>query len=168
MKMLFITLACAAMVGLTGCGGTGGSKTDSDSIAADTPAFVENQPLESGQYDATAYDIKGDNARSGKFDGRILFSLSPEQSAIYVYENGNRAKIDYLVMLAHPFEKGDSGIYVSADNKGKPVTVSTDSVYTLRFEKGNSNLCIEFDKTPRSTSSAIDVLQRIQELKSKQ
>ena len=52
--MLFITLACAAMVGLTGCGGTGGSKTDSDSIAADTPAFVENQPLESGQYDATA------------------------------------------------------------------------------------------------------------------
>ncbi len=43
--MLFITLACAAMVGLTGCGGTGGSKTDSDSIAADTPAFVENQPL---------------------------------------------------------------------------------------------------------------------------
>lgn len=92
----------------------------------------------------------------------MLIALSPEQSALYVYENGNRAKIDYKVVLERPFEKNDSGVYVSADSKGKPVTISTDSTfYTLTFDKNESKISIDFDKTPKSTGTAIEVLERI-------
>ena len=118
--------------------------------------------MESGEYLADSYDITGKNERSGKFDGRILVSLSPEQSALYVYENGNRAKIDYKILLSKPFEKGDSGIYVSSDTKGKTVTISTDSTsYTLSFDKNESNIKIGFDKTPKTTGTAVEMLERI-------
>ncbi len=161
-KILFAALTALALTCTTSCGSKGGETATSDSTVTDTAAFDESQPVASGQYDATAYDITGPSARSGKFDGRMLIALSPEQSALYVYENGNRAKIDYKVVLERPFEKNDSGVYVSADSKGKPVTISTDSTfYTLTFDKNESKIRIDFDKTPKSTGTAMEVLEKI-------
>lgn len=154
-------MICAALFSVASCG-TGSGSDSRDSATAETGDFVISQPLENGEYLADSYDITGKNERSGKFDGRILVSLSPEQSALYVYENGNRAKIDYKILLSKPFEKGDSGIYVSSDTKGKTVTISTDSTsYTLSFDKNESNIKIGFDKTPKTTGTAVEMLERI-------
>lgn len=157
-KSLIGAIALTALVLLPACG-----SKNSDS-QADSAAFAANQPVESGIYNATAYDITGDDARHGKFDGRIIVALSPSQSALYVYENGNRTKINYSVVLERPFEKGDSGVYRAVDMKGKPVIVDTDSaVFTLTFEKNTQQVTIDFDKTPRSTGSAMDMMERMNE-----
>ena len=161
MKELLCGLICGAALSFTACSSANGSGSE-ESTPTETGDFVISQPLESGEYLADSYDITGKNERSGKFDGRILVSLSPEQSALYVYENGNRAKIDYKILLSKPFEKGDSGIYVSSDTKGKTVTISTDSTsYTLSFDKNESHIKIGFDKTPKTTGTAVEMLERI-------
>lgn len=163
MKKTFISgLALVALALFSACGSKG-SDNGAANAEADTAAFAENQPVESGIYDASAYVITGENAREGKFDGRVIVALSPEQSALYVYENGNRAKINYSVVLERPFEKGDSGIYRTVDVKGKPVVVTTDSVYTLTFDKNAQQVKIDFSNSPRTTGSAIDMLERMNE-----
>lgn len=122
---------------------------------------MSEQPLESGQYDVTYYNITGAKDRKGSFDGRLLIALSPEQSAFYVYENGNRAKIDYKVVLAKPFEKTDSN-YVTTDSKGKEVTLTPDSTgYLLKFERGESTISVNVDKAPKSTGTPMEILERI-------
>lgn len=162
-KLVLMTVAVMALL-VTSCG----QKTaSSENKNGDETTFAEDQPLQSGTYDASYFDISGPDARKGPFDGRILVSLSPDISALYVYEDGNRVKIDYLIMLEKPFEKGDSGIYKALDKEGKPVIIKEDSVPTLTFEKKDSKISIQFDKTPKSTQPAIDVLQRIDELKKK-
>ena len=96
-------LAMAALfLAMVSCGG---NKQASESTvkAVDDDTFYATQPVKSGQYRAVSYDIVGDNTRKGKFDGRVLISLSPEQSGMYVFENGNRAKIDYKLVLKKPF-----------------------------------------------------------------
>ena len=131
MKTTSIFSLFAALLLFVSCGG---SKEKAAATPVDDDAFYATQPLHSGLYDATSYDIEGTNARKGKFDGRVFFSLSPELSAIYVYENGNRTKIDYKVVLEKPFEKGDSGIYRSVDVMGLPVILAPDSTdYVLKF-----------------------------------
>lgn len=163
MKKTFISgLAVAALTIFCACGSKGSGDKTSES-AAENAAFAENQPVESGIYDASAYQITGANEREGKFDGRVIVALSPERSALYVYENGNRAKINYSIVLDRPFEKGDSGIYRSADTKGSPVVITVDSIYSLTFGKKSQKVKIDFDKSPRTTGSAVEMLERMNE-----
>ena len=159
---LLLTLFTALI--FNACSGKENKKESADASESETMAL---QPLESGTYVASYYDIEGKNARKGHFDGRMLVALSEEASVIYVYENGNHAKIDYLISLQKPFEKGDSGIYRTVDKEGLPVIIRSDSLNTLNFEKKDQKVSIEFDKTPKSTQPAFDVLSKIQELVSK-
>ena len=161
MKTASIFSLFAALLLFVSCGG---SKEKAAQAPADDDAFYATQPVHSGLYDATSYDIVGTNARKGKFDGRVFFSLSPDLSAIYVYENGNRTKIDYKVVLEKPFEKGDSGIYRSADVKGLPVVMTPDSAgYVLSFEKPGVKVAIGVQKNPRNTWSALETTERMNE-----
>ena len=148
------------------CNGSANKKQEA--APTDDDAFYATQPIHSGLYDADYYDITGTNARKGRFDGRIYFSLSPAQSAFYVFENGNRTKIDYIVNLEKPFEKGDSGIYYSVDTKARPVTISTDSsMYVLDFQRSGEELKITFNPKPRHTGSALDILEKMAAQKNK-
>lgn len=163
-KAIAFGFAMASMAILSSCSGS--NKESGADSAANVAEFSENQPLQSGQYNVTHYDITGDNARKGNFDGRMLIALSPEQSALYVYENGNRAKIDYMVVLSKPFEKSDSA-YTTTDTKGKTVSMVPDSVgYKLTFEKNKSTVMLEVDKTPNFTDTALSILEKIQQQKS--
>lgn len=168
MKTIRFFAAAAFMALMASCGG--GSKENSAAAekAIDDDAFYATQPVVSGQYRAVSYDITGgNNPRKGKYDGRLIISLSPsEPSGMYVYENGNRAKIDYKIVLKTPFEKGDSGIYKTLDVNDLPVTISSDSIgYLLSFEKGSgdnqSQIKIGFEKDPMSTGSALEMMERI-------
>lgn len=158
----------ASMVTLTSCGGNS-SKSQEKELKVDDAAFYATQPLHSGLYDAEYYDITGgNNPRKGMFDGRIYFSLSPETSAFYVFENGNRTKIDYTVVLQKPFEKTDSGTYVSIDSKNRPVSIAPDSTYLLLdFMHGSSDVKITFNSKPRHEGSAIEILEKINAQKNK-
>lgn len=157
---LFAAFACMAMFASCGGGAKDSTRTEK---AVDDAEFYATQPVVSGQYRAVSYDIAGSNARKGKFDGRLLISLSPsEQSGMYVYENGNRAKIDYKIVLKTPFEKGDSDIYKTVDVNDLPVTITPDSLgYILAFEKNNSQVKIGFESEPMTTGSAIEMMERI-------
>lgn len=157
-KTLALCLTLASMTVITACSGSANKAAEE---SAKTEAEMSEQPLESGQYEVTSYDITGANERKGNFDGRLLIALSPEQSAFYVYENGNRTKIDYKVVLAKPFEKTDSA-YVTTDTKGNQILMIPDSTgYVLRFEKGKSTIAVNVDKTPKSTGTAMDIMERI-------
>ena len=154
------------MMALNSCGSN--AKTEETAKEeVDDEAFYKTQPVESGLYDADYYDIVGKNSRKGKFDGRIYFSLSPKTSAINVFENGNRTKIDYLVVLQKPFEKNDSGVYCTVDMKDNPVCVVPDSTYCLKFIHSNDTVSIAFSPTPRHTGSAIQILEKINERRGK-
>lgn len=160
MKKLTLLAATAMFFACSAC--SGGNKESKEETQVDEVAFISTQPLESGQYRALSYDITGENARKGKFDGRILISLSPDQSGMYVFENGNRAKIDYKLVLKKPFEKGDSGRYATVDVNDLPVVISPDSLnYILSFEKGKHKINIEFEKAPMSTGTALEIMERI-------
>lgn len=58
-KILFTALTAIALTCATSCGSKGGETAAADSTVTDTAAFDESQPVASGQYDATAYDITG-------------------------------------------------------------------------------------------------------------
>ena len=134
----------------------------------DNADFYATQPLHSGLYDASYFDITGPNARKGQFDGRIFFTLSPELSAIYVFENGNRTKIESTIALKKPFEKTDSGFYRSVDTKDNPVIVTPDSTdYTLDYKHGENDYKITFSPKPRYEGSALEILEKINAQKGK-
>ena len=159
-------LFIAGLLVLVSCGGN--SKTEESAAAIDDEAFYSTQPVHSGLYDADYYDITGPSALKGRFDGRIYFTLSPAQSAFYVFENGNRTKIDYIVALQKPFEKGDSGVYHSLDTKDRPVTLSTDStMYTIDFQRSGEDMKITFNPKPRHTGSALEILEKMNAQKNK-
>lgn len=162
----FLPLSMIVIFLMSACGG---NKTNDsqESSKVDEEAFYATQPLKSGLYDASYYDISGVGARKGHFDGRIYFSLSPELSAMYIFENGNRAKIDYTVSIQKPFEKNDTGTFVSNDAKGNLVTITPDSIWYLDFTKGESNVKIGFDPKPRHTGTALEILEKINETKQK-
>ena len=169
-RLFFVALtliAGATSLSLTSCGG-GSTTKEAQEAKVDDDAFYATQPVHSGLYDADYYDITGTNPRKGHFDGRIYFSLSPETSAMYVFENGNRTKIDCIVALQKPFEKGDSGIYYSTDTKDRPVTVNTDSTsYVLDFQRGAEEYKIYFNPKPRHVGSAIEILEKMNAQKKK-
>ena len=170
MRKFFYSALVAFTIGaMASCSGSKQEKGD-DSSASVTA--IADQPLESGQYNASYYDIMGENSRKGSFDGRVMVAISEDQSALYVYENGNRAKIDYTIVLERPFEKNDSGLYRSEERRvGKEcrsVTINTDSTYNvLSFYKKDSQVKINFDKEAASTADAMTMMQRISEQKNK-
>lgn len=165
MKKTLLLCAVLAAIITTACS----SKTEksADEIKNEENAFEKSQPLQSGTYTASYFDITGENARKGNFDGRILVSLSEDLSVIYVYENGNRTKIDYLINLEKPFEKTDSVTYTSQDKEGKPVVLTKEEESILSFEKKDSQIKITFDPNPNSTQPPMDILQKINELAGK-
>lgn len=161
-KSIFTMLMTVVLIVSASCGSK--EKSQKEANETDTAAFALSQPVENGIYDATAYAITGENAAEGKFDGRVIVSLSPERSALYVYENGNRVKIKNIIILDKPFEKGDSNVYRAVDNKGKQVTVSLDSAAnTLTFDREAGQYKIEFSKEARSKGTAIEMYERINE-----
>ncbi|MCM1369035.1 MAG: hypothetical protein NC204_01545 [Candidatus Amulumruptor caecigallinarius] len=155
-KTLFGCTALLA-IAIASCNSSSG-KTETAEADAE---FAAAQPMESGQYSVTGYKITGKNAMEGKFDGRMLISLSPEASSLYVYENGNRTGIDYKVVLSKSFEKKDS-VYVGADSKGRPVRITPDSSgYRLTFEKAADTCSFQVEKAPLSTGTPFEILERI-------
>lgn len=162
---LFGLFAMMALMA-SSCGGNASKESANDSVAEESTAveneaFYATQPVHSGTYIANSYDITGENARKGHYDGRIIFTLTPAStSAFYVYENGNRTKISYKVILKHPFEKGDSGIYRTVDVNDLPVTINTDSTeYYLSFQKKDAQIKIGFDSKPKNSTNAFEALE---------
>lgn len=164
--MAAIMLMSLFSTSLTSCGNTKSGETTAKEV--DDEAFYKTQPVVSGLYDANYYDMTGVNAKKGHFDGRIYFSLSPETSVAYVFENGNRTKIDYLVHLQKPFEKTDSGVFVSIDQKDRPVTITPDSAnLVLGFQMSGEDIKITFNPKPRHTGTAVEILEKITAQKKK-
>ncbi len=162
MKVLKLLAMAGAIITMASCGNST-SKQQAAEEEAEATAFYEAQPAESGIYDATYFDIKGKDPRKGQFDGRVIYSLSPEQSAIFVYENGNRTKIKHVIMLKVPFEKGDS-TFSATDAKGMPVEVSGDSINNyINFIANNDTVKITFNKVPRNTYTPLEALEKINE-----
>lgn len=154
MKKLFL-IPLLALLALASCGG--GEKKEAPT---DDAAFYASQPLKSGEYAATYYKIAKPE-RKGNFDGRMIVALSPDGSGIYVYENGNRAKIDYRIMLDKPFA-ADSGRYESTDNQGGRVVIAPDSSgYLLSFERKGSPVEIRFERKALTEGSASEMWKRI-------
>lgn len=165
-SILSLSIFTFFCLSLNSCGGAS-SKTEEEA-KTDDASFYETQPVHSGLYDADYYEILGTNPRKGKFDGRIYFSLSPDLSAINVFENGNRTKIDYTITLPKPFEKNDSGIYVTEDKKDRPVCVIKDSTfYCLKFIYSNDTVSINFNPKARHEASAVEILEKINERNNK-
>lgn len=169
------TVLSLIMFGLGSCGGNKSTESASGETVEAETAFLENQPFESGLYDADYYvvttkdaDGKEKTDNKGHFDGRVFFSLSPEQSAMYVFENGNRTKINYIVNFEKPFEKTDSGSYVAIDTKQMPVVLTPDSAnYLLSFERGPENYVITMSQKPRYTGTAVEIMEKMVEQKNK-
>ena len=163
----FSLVLIAGMVCFNSCGG---NKNESkESAEVNETSFYETQPVHSGLYDADYFDITGINPRKGAFDGRIFFSLSPEMSAIYVFENGNRTKIDNTITLKQPFVKGEDGIYTSLDSKDRSVSVKSDSAkLILSYEYSGDTLNITFNPKARYEGSAVEILEKITAQKKKE
>ena len=78
MKTLKFAGLCGLAFIMASCGGNSAKEQQAEAQAA-AEAFQAEQPVESGVYDATYFDIKGKDTRKGQFDGRVIYSLSPEQ-----------------------------------------------------------------------------------------
>lgn len=162
MKTLRYLFALSLAVMMAACGGKKEQASEEASSATESE-FQASQPVASGLYNADHFAVTGPEARKGSFDGRIIFSLSEEKSALFVFENGNRTKISNLLMLAAPFAK-DGSNYTAQDKNGQTVTVNTDSAfYTLRYIAGADTLCISFDPKPRTEYTPFEALEKINE-----
>lgn len=165
MKAIKLLGISAMLIALASCGGNKQEAASSEETTGEE-AFYATQPIESGIYDATYFNITGKDSRKGQFDGRVIASISPDKSAMFVYENGNRTKIKHLMMLESPFEKTDS-VYTSM-SKGQPVTLTTDSAgYILCYVNNSDTVAITFDKKARSKYAPLEALKKIQEEASK-
>ena len=162
MKTLKFLSLCGLAFVMASCGGNSNKEKEAEA-QAESEAFAAEQPVESGVYDATYFDIKGKDSRKGPFDGRVIYSLSPEQSAIFVYENGNRTKIKHILMLDKSFQKQDS-VYVAVDKTGIPVTVGNDSTSMyIDYIANSDTVTITFNPTPRNTYTPLEALEKIKE-----
>lgn len=162
MKTLKFFGLCGLAFIMASCGGNASKDKEAEAQAANE-AFLAEQPVESGIYDATYFDIKGKDSRKGQFDGRVIYSLSPDQSAVFVYENGNRTKIKNILMLEKGFQKEDS-VYVATDKQGVPVTVGNDSTNMyINYIANNDTITITFNPKARNTYTPLEALAKIKE-----
>ena len=162
MKTLKFLGLCGLAFIMASCGSNASKEKEAEAEAANE-AFAAEQPVESGVYDATYFNIKGKDTRKGQFDGRVIYSLSPEQSAVFVYENGNRTKIKQILMLDKGFQKEDS-VYVATDKSGEPVTVGNDrtNMYVNYIATGDT-VTITFNPKARNTYTPLEALAKIKE-----
>ncbi len=166
MKTLKFLGLCSLAFVMASCGGNASKEKEAEAESANE-AFYAEQPVESGIYDATYFDIKGKDSRKGQFDGRVIYALSPDQSAVFVYENGNRTKIKHILMLDKGFQKEDS-IYVATDKTGIPVTVGNDSTNMyINYVANSDTVTITFNPKPRNTYTPVEALAKIKEEASK-
>ncbi len=166
MKTLKFLGLCSLAFVMASCGGNASKEKEAEAASNDE-AFYAEQPVESGMYDATYFDIKGKDPRKGQFDGRVIYALSPDQSAVFVYENGNRTKIKHILMLDKGFQKEDS-IYVATDKTGIPVTVGNDSTNMyINYVANSDTVTITFNPKARTTYTPIEALAKIKEEASK-
>lgn len=164
-KLKFLGLCGLAFI-MASCSGNANKEKEAEAEAANE-AFYAEQPVESGMYDATYFDIKGKDSRKGQFDGRVIYALSPDQSAVFVYENGNRTKIKNILMLDKGFQKEDS-IYVAVDKAGIPVTVGNDSTNMyINYIANSDTVTITFNPKARTTYTPIEALAKIKDEASK-
>lgn len=163
MKVLKFLSLSALMLAMVSCGGNSQkAASEEENATVNEEAFYALQPVASGIYDATYFDIKGVNERKGQFDGRVIVSVSPDQSALFVYENGNRTKIKHLLMLDSAFAKTDS-VY-SSESKGNPVTLTADSAnYIVNYVANGDTVTITFNQKARSAYDPLEALRKIQE-----
>ncbi|MDE7347021.1 MAG: hypothetical protein K2N48_09835 [Muribaculaceae bacterium] len=162
MKTLKFLGLCGLAFIMASCGGNANKEKEAEAQAANE-AFAAEQPVESGIYDATYFDIKGKDSRKGQFDGRVIYALSPDQSVVFVYENGNRTKIKHILMLEKSFQKEDS-VYVATDKTGIPVTVGNDSTNMYVSYIANSDtVTITFNPKARNTYTPIEALAKIKD-----
>ncbi|MDE5585387.1 MAG: hypothetical protein K2I92_03480 [Muribaculaceae bacterium] len=160
MKTLKFLGLCGLAFAMASCGGNSSKNQEAEAQAANE-AFLAEQPVESGMYDATYFDIKGKDTRKGQFDGRVIYALSPEQSAVFVYENGNRTKIKHILVLDKPFQKQDS-VYVAMDKTGIPVTVGNDSTdMYIDYIAAGDTVTITFNPKARTVYTAMEAMQKI-------
>lgn len=165
MKKVLFKLSFAFIAGLaiatalSSCSGNGKNEKKAEVSEED---FYATQPCVSGQYEASYFEIKGKNSRKGPFDGRIMMALDPESCGIYVYENGNRVKINYRLVADKPFEKQADGVFLTADKSGNPISVTNDSTSNiLSFVNKGDTVAITYNPVPASTATAAEMWQRI-------
>ena len=162
MKTLKFLGLCGLAFVMASCGGNSNKAAEAEAQEANE-AFQAEQPVESGVYDATYFDIKGKDSRKGQFDGRVIYALSPEQSAVFVYENGNRTKIKHILVLDKPFQKQDS-VWVAMDKTGIPVTVAKDSTdMTIDYVANSDTVTITFSPKARTVYTALEAMEKIKE-----
>ena len=162
MKTLKFLGLCGLAFVMASCGGNSNKAEEGEAQAAEE-AFQAEQPVESGMYDATYFDIKGKDSRKGQFDGRVIYALSPEQSAVFVYENGNRTKIKHILVLDKPFQKQDS-VYVAMDKTGIPVTVGNDSTnMIIDYIAAGDTVTITFNPKARTVYTPVEAMKKITE-----
>lgn len=162
-KSLIFGAAALVMAVVASCGG----EKKGEKEVADNAAFEAEQPMVSGEYRAVSFQYDEPDGKKVPFDGRLLVSLDPKNSAVYVYENGNHTHFKALEVLSKPFAKTDS-TYTAANGKDKPVIVKRGAeVDTLIIVKGDKTVKVAFERAPMSEMSAIDAMTRISTVSSK-
>ena len=163
-KSLIFGAAALAMIAFASCGG--GEKKATAEIT-DNAAFEAEQPMVSGEYRAVSFQYEEPDGKKMPFDGRILVSLAPENSVMYVYENGNRTHFKAMEMLSKSFSKVDS-TFTATNSKEKPVIVKPGvDADTLIIVKDDKTVKVAYERTPIKEMSAIDAMTRISTLVSK-
>lgn len=161
-KIALMLMAAFFGFALFSCGLGHNKDADPSDLLEDDEAFYSTQPMVSGFYNVETYDITGKNDRKGKFDGRMYLSLNPKMSALNVFENGNRTKIDYTIPFTKPFEKGDSGIYKTKDILGNPIVLVKDTtLYFLTFTKHDEEITVGINPEPRYTDKAYNIIMKM-------
>lgn len=155
-----ICMALGAALLLGACGGKNESKNEQTDRAAET--FASSQPLASGEYRAVSFQYGDLQSDRNRFDGRIIVALSPDNSGIYIYENGNRTDFKATIALSKPFEKKDS-IYVAYDRAGKPVSVikGTENDTLVFVKRDTITTKVAFERKPMAELSASAAWERI-------
>ncbi len=165
MKKSNFLLGLAAFFAIT-MASCGGNKSTGESNV-DPADFAASQPLASGEYRAVSFQYIDSASTRMPFDGRIIFALDPENSGIYVYENGNRTHFKATVSLEAPFSKADT-IFTALDNKQRNVAVVPGTeADTLFITKGDKPVKIAFERKAISEMPASDAWARINNLLSK-
>ena len=155
-----------AMLAFASCAGTGKSQS-SDSASAGEQATAVSMPLESGEYRAVSFQDTVAGAKRTVFDGRLLLALDPDNSAVYIYENGNRTHFKAKAILSKPFAQVDS-VYTTTDSEGREITlIPGNQVDTLLLYRSGKPVKVAFENKPMSVLSPTEVWTRISNVLSK-
>lgn len=158
MKRKFLFMAAVAAMLMTACGG---NKT-AESESQNAEEFAASQPLPSGEYRAVSFQDTATNAVRERFDGRVLLALDPDNSGIYIYENGNRTHFKASVSLAEAFTASDT-IFVAKDKDQRDIMYwkGQEDVDTLLIYRGGAPVKVSIERKAITEMPAADVWTRI-------